>query len=595
MYASSNNTATTHGKDYAGTYREHSRKAPPTPPSPKPSSASSSPHRDGNRENIEIPWGDRKQAANIPKMVKSGDDRKPISIANANANADANANVNANRNRNTNHASTFQGVSEADIEIEINFEGTFVNAKDGVSPQKSKSDPRSAFNSLEKKANGSDGADSNGSHPDERSHAEIVKSTNRDRMSKRELFWAAFVFALIVILTVAITAIVMIRQTRGRNIQKNASRSNNNSNNNSGNGMTSSPTGTPPNMPPSTNGGSGGITGTTESLKISIQEEWDLVYSVIRDNNVTRVLLQGRDAMEQSLPHDLYFYEKLVSGMYFSEEDRDWIPAPPQYEIDDLINIDGMSMGGTFKEFGGNRNDYNKYIATTISKKLTPNQKATAWLLFHDDRKDPNESVWRWAMASIYFKMGGDNWDFHNNVPSKNKWFTSAPLCEWDRLYGSSGCDKHKQQIGTPLLPVELDFDDSNMVGAIAIEFALLLLPNSNPVTGTSATTTTNTNTLVRSITLTDNRLTGTIPGAVFQHLMPSLGKLYLDNNQLTGTVPLELGGLDTLYVQNNVFTGDWPQEFCDPGNKTVDDFGLDCDKVECSCCGIFHCYYSKL
>jgi hypothetical protein len=33
----------------------------------------------------------------------------------------------------------------------------------------------------------------------------------------------------------------------------------------------------------------------------------------------------------------------------------------------------------------------------------------------------------------------------------------------------------------------------------------------------------------------------------VFQSLMPTLGKLYLDNNALTGTVPIELGGLGTL------------------------------------------------
>ena len=32
----------------------------------------------------------------------------------------------------------------------------------------------------------------------------------------------------------------------------------------------------------------------------------------------------------------------------------------------------------------------------------------------------------------------------------------------------------------------------------------------------------------------------------VFQSLMPTLGKLYLDNNELTGTVPIELGGLGT-------------------------------------------------
>jgi len=72
-------------------------------------------------------------------------------------------------------------------------------------------------------------------------------------------------------------------------------------------------------------------------------------------------------------------------------------------------------------------------------------------------------------------------------------------------------------------------------------------------------------------------------------------------------------GTADALYVQNNALTGDWPEEFCaDNGTGTVtdsaidnntdntnrakstvvDDFGLDCDQVECSCCGIMQCYY---
>ncbi len=52
----------------------------------------------------------------------------------------------------------------------------------------------------------------------------------------------------------------------------------------------------------------------------------------------------------------------------------------------------------------------------------------------------------------------------------------------------------------------------------------------------------------------------------------------------------------DTLYVQNNALTGDWPSEFCESGDKNINAFGLDCDKVECSssCCGILQCYYSK-
>ena len=59
----------------------------------------------------------------------------------------------------------------------------------------------------------------------------------------------------------------------------------------------------------------------------------------------------------------------------------------------------------------------------------------------------------------------------------------------------------------------------------------------------------------------------------------------------------------DALYVQNNALTGDWPEEFCADGENpagsesengltVVDDFGMDCDAIECSCCGILQCYY---
>ena len=161
-------------------------------------------------------------------------------------------------------------------------------------------------------------------------------------------------------------------------------------------------------------------------------------------------------------------------------------------------------------------------------------------------------------MASIYFKMGGSHWSFYD--ASNSKWLTSAPLCEWERIYGSSGCEKHRQQF----LPVELDFDATNMAGPIAIEFALLLQPGDTTTSSSSdtaleqasvlPTSTSSSSTMVRSIMLSDNQLTGTIPGAAFQHLMPSLGKLYLDNNQLTGPIPIELGGLGKSCVANLQF-----------------------------------------
>jgi len=547
--------------------RENHRMAPPTPPSPRHFSSKSSPERRFiKRKDSEIPWEDRKPAAK--PMAKSGNDGA------------------------YNHAKddTFRGASQTDIEVEVDIEGSISHRKDGILfPKNSPRKPKP----IRRSGNGEDidsSGDDNGSESQHDTESCEEAKDGSDRMTRCELLLVSSAFAIIVIIAITITFVFMARETFAGDANKNANMSKSNQKNKNGDEMTPSPTSLLPNTPPYMNGGGDGVTGTTQSPKLSIQEEWELVYSALRDNTVTSVLLTGRDAMEQTLPYDLAFYEHLVSGMVFSEKDRDWIPAPRQDEIDDLVDNDSsMSMSGIIGEFGSEKDDHRAGIAV----ELTPNQKATSWLLFHDERKDPNESVWRWAMASIYYKMGGHHWSFYYGATSGNKWFTSAPLCEWERMLGSSGCDKQKQATGTPLLPVELDFDNTKMAGSIAIEFALLLQPTSSTSAPLTKDSTVSTNTILRSITLSDNRLTGTIPGDVFRHLMPSLGKLYLDNNQLEGTIPLELGGLDTLYVQNNDFAGDWSLSFCGPGDMTVDDFGLDCDKIECTCCDILQCYYS--
>ena len=513
----------THANDFVRSSpirKKEDHMALPEPPSPR---------RVGNDPDHAIPWGDRKPAA------------KTLTNTNKHTYNDYDSGV------------ALGEVSEHFVEIEMkDYQKT---SKDGVlfprnSPRKPKptgfpeTDTNVELQSESKSSEKNHDASTRNSETNEETRGETDKNDFRSgRMSKRELFWAAVVFAVIVLLTLMITFTVISKQNRNGMFKNNAN-NNQGDKNGEGDDTVLVPTGSGQNLSPSTNGGNSGLIGTDQSRKISIREEWELVYSALRDNDVTRVLLKERGAGDEALPYDLYFYEDLVSGMVFSEEQRDWIAAPLQYDddIDMEIGFGEMSMEGTIEGYGdkgsGNSNNKKRFY---IARKLTPNQKATAWLLFHDDLNDPNESVWRWAMASIYFKMGGENWNFDN---TENNWFTNATLCEWERLDRSSGCDKHKQPFGAPLLPVELDFDNTNMVGTIAIEFALLLLPTGSSTTASNINAATTTNTLVRSITLTDNRLNGTIPGAVFHHLMPSLGMLYLDNNQLTGTIPLELGGL---------------------------------------------------
>uniref|UniRef100_A0A7S4EGB7 L domain-like protein n=1 Tax=Pseudo-nitzschia australis TaxID=44445 RepID=A0A7S4EGB7_9STRA len=393
------------------------------------------------------------------------------------------------------------------------------------------------------------------------SNSNSNSNSNRDRMNsmtKRELFLAAFVFCAIVGIVVTVTAIVFGSK-----------------NNKKGRTVPSSPTTTPSDKD---------TTGPPPSVaipKLSVKNEWKLVYSAIRDNPVTNSLLSSQDGDEEEelLSEDPSFYKDLVTGMVFSEDHRDWIPAelPLSGDNDDMVSMYGMTTTDNIRIPAAYANS-NGNAANNKKRTLTPNQKATAWLLYHDQRKDPNESVWRWALASIYFKMGGPGWTIFRPSTNKGnvngnvngngnvnvndngneyepKWFTSASLCDWERL---EGCNSHpyKTQLSQKSLlrfqkryrqqlPVELDFAESNLTGGIATEFALLkLYNNSDDNANTTINAYTNTSTVVRSITLTENQLIGEIPGRVFEELFPSLGKLYLDSNQLTGTIPSELGGL---------------------------------------------------
>ncbi len=506
MYESSDNSSFGSGKHYKNNKKRASRgndtglspvrkmrKAPPTPPSPP------SPDPD-------IPWGDRKPAAK-QKPTDFVYEHSPDVISDIPVELGADSTPSSNGNKDNRIRVT---ASSTDEKISFFWIDT-ANAE----------------------SQGSNGLEN--TKPIQQRNGDKVfdNPDNNDKMTNRELCFAAIAFVLIVMLTVAITVLVMNVQTRVGNLHSSSSTTQNNSPNETGDWNGMSPIAIPAN----------GAGTTGPSYKMSVREEWELVRAAILNNGVTRILFDP-DAKDH-LPLDLFFYDRLVSGMVFSEEKREWVTAPPFRMDDDSVRmeaIQGMSMEGDFGVFG-------PPLGTMPMTTMTPNQKATTWLLYHDKLKDPNESVWRWAMASIYFKMGGKNWAFHDDETSENKWLTSAPLCDWERIYGSSGCEKRKQQ-QEPRLPLELDFDDANMVGPIAIEFALLMKPSIGdwfdkggiPEDAVPAS-----ETMVRSITLSDNRLTGTIPGKTFQYLMPALGKLYLDNNRLTGSVPLELGGLGKL------------------------------------------------
>ena len=150
----------------------------------------------------------------------------------------------------------------------------------------------------------------------------------------------------------------------------------------------------------------------------------------------------------------------------------------------------------------------------------SPEDRAMSWLLFADQRDVSTEVVTRWAMAAIYYSLGGDSW------LNKTNWLSDTDhVCDW---YGST-CDRFKTL-------QELDLGGNNLVGSIPLEFALL--------------------TDLQALWLRNNHLTGTVPGTVFGS-MPKLTILYMENNALKGTIPSTLrnnGVLRTCIVINHPY-----------------------------------------
>jgi hypothetical protein len=139
-----------------------------------------------------------------------------------------------------------------------------------------------------------------------------------------------------------------------------------------------------------------------------------------------------------------------------------------------------------------------------------PYVQAAFWLINDDPLSYKSESdlLPRFALAATYFNNGGQNWTKSEN------WLEGALVCDWHGIL----CQSNRI--------VEVDLSSDGLTGNLHDAWLLL-----------DACT---------SIVLTDNALTGPIPGDVFGNMV-SLTSLKLQNNQLTGTVPVTLLTIGTL------------------------------------------------
>jgi hypothetical protein len=179
-------------------------------------------------------------------------------------------------------------------------------------------------------------------------------------------------------------------------------------------------------------------------------------------------------APEDSLIHMLAAIDK--NNVAFTLID-DALPA----EVEDVASYEGLQDDPT----------------------ATPASRAMSWLFFTDGQNVRDELIYRWALASIYYSMGGENWLNQDN------WLSDKNICEWHGL----DCDAFD-------VLREIDLSNNNVAGEVPLEFAMLET--------------------VQAIALRRNQISGELNGKIFGFL-PRLTILYLENNQLSGTVPESL------------------------------------------------------
>jgi preprotein translocase subunit SecG len=164
----------------------------------------------------------------------------------------------------------------------------------------------------------------------------------------------------------------------------------------------------------------------------------------------------------------------------------------------------------------------------TISKNSKdPVTLAADWLLFNDPTNSKSQMLDRFSLASVYFALTGWYWT------EKKNWLSGTDhVCNWQRVtcFESS----------TEKRVTEVDLSKNNLVGTIPKTLSLLKT--------------------VQTLWFNSNSIKGSIPGEVFGSL-PQLTVLYLQNNQLNGTVPVSL--------RNNGVLG-----------KLIDRYYIACDNI---------------
>jgi hypothetical protein len=208
----------------------------------------------------------------------------------------------------------------------------------------------------------------------------------------------------------------------------------------------------------------------------------------------------------------------------------------------------------------------------TISSKLlyntTPQGRAFEWVI-----QDPNFGYYsdkrlqqRFALATIYFSMHGEEWgpDWLDRSKHECQWEYYMPFGEQYEVLQIRYSDL--KFIDGPCVPIGVVVDNSTVVTAISTlehDDYLYLAFAGQPLTGflpQEITMLTN----LKMIRLDSTALEGPIPGLLFAEFS-GLSALHLEDTLMTGPIPTELGKLTELRTlsigSNQGITGYLPTE----------------------------------
>ena len=134
------------------------------------------------------------------------------------------------------------------------------------------------------------------------------------------------------------------------------------------------------------------------------------------------------------------------------------------------------------------------------------------------------------------------------------------------------------------LISGDLAFMDGPMDGPRKMPVIEQLWLDGNPNLGGTLPKNIGTMTTLQSLSLTVNQLTGTIPSEIGLLGAINLKEMWLFDNKLQGTIPTEFGSLfkmSIFQVEGNDLTGTMPSEICNLFAISV--LGVDCAEVTVS------------